>query len=177
MPHFFIDGETLDEWKELSEEEGTEFDPEEYPRDENGDFSVYEPAEAKFEAQELQGVPRQVFEALIGLGATQIHCTYDGGGDEGFAHFQAATIDGQAVEKATLVAQLSSGPLAQLPEDERFSYSQPLSVEEKIAYLLDWLADDLATRLLGEGYGTGEYSLSGAFVADLQNGQISDQAQ
>jgi hypothetical protein len=41
-------------------------------------------------------------------------------------------------------------------------------------YALDELATELANRLLGEGFGTGECELYGAFTADLQTGELVD---
>jgi len=36
------------------------------------------------------------------------------------------------------------------------------------------LAEELASKLLGDGYGTGELSLYGAFKVDLISGAIED---
>ena len=47
-----------------------------------------------------------------------------------------------------------------------------------LAKMAAGIADDLATtfasRLLGEGFGTGEYELYGAFVIDLETGDMVD---
>lgn len=176
MPHYFIDGETLEEWREIAEEEeGFEFDEAQYPRDENGDFHSYEPAEAIFEPAQLRELPHRVCEVLTEMGATQIRCTYDGGGDEGFAHFGWALIGDEKVEKPALIARLMDGPLAAVSLEGHIWSSSPFSLEETIGFALDILGDALAARLLGEGYGTGDYSLEGAFLANLKTGEILDQ--
>ncbi len=167
MPHYSYDGEFTSE---------TDFDdPSQYSRDENGDFSGYYPANAQFEASQLPTRTRQILGVLTEMGATHVHCSYNGGFDEGFAFFEALTINGEKVEKTAVIERIVANSLAQMPDYE-FNGYEPNSTEEKIGNLLDWyFADVLATQLLGRGYGTGEGSMNGEFVADLQSGQISDQ--
>jgi hypothetical protein len=46
-----------------------------------------------------------------------------------------------------------------------------------VADALNDLAHEIASVLLGEGFGTGEYQLYGAFTADLKSGAITDDAK
>jgi hypothetical protein len=39
---------------------------------------------------------------------------------------------------------------------------------------LDDLGGELAIKLLGSGYGTGEYEMYGAFTADILTGELID---
>ena len=46
--------------------------------------------------------------------------------------------------------------------------------ETRLRWEADEFADALARRFLGEGYGTGEYEMFGAFEADLATGTLTD---
>ncbi len=167
MPHYFYNGEFTSE--------GDFGDSDPHSRDENGDFSGYYSANARFEASQLPARTRRILGVFANMGATHVHCSYNGGFDEGFAFFEALTVHGEKVEKATVIERIIANSLDQMPDYE-FNGYEPNSPEEKIGNLLDWyFADVLATLLLGRGYGTGEGSMRGAFVADLGSGQITDQ--
>jgi hypothetical protein len=111
--------------------------------------------------------------ALKEIGVRRVYCRYDGGNDEGFAWLESmemcdgARIDGdarrdvqaQAVQRAT----------------DRVEGSGATTDEAFLANLgCDWLCDEWATMLLGNSYGTGEYSMYGAFTVDLDACTITD---
>jgi hypothetical protein len=140
----------------------------------------YTPAEATFDADDFgEAVAPQVYALLVNLGATRMRATYDGGNDEGFAHADAFWF-GEKNQTCEEVARLLSTPevMGQLREaaakvqwGEWFAKAETADAA-KMA--LDLLADELAQVLLGEGYGTGEYELYGALVADLRTCEIMD---
>jgi hypothetical protein len=55
-------------------------------------------------------------------------------------------------------------------EQRRSDDFQELNDDLLAKYALDDLAHSLASRLLGNGFGTGEYELCGAFTANLRPG-------
>jgi hypothetical protein len=50
-----------------------------------------------------------------------------------------------------------------------------LPPEKLVALALDDLGDEMASSLLGRGYGTGEYSMYGVLTADLTTGTLTDE--
>jgi hypothetical protein len=118
--------------------------------------------------------------ALVAAGAQRAYCRYDGGNDEGFAwpdHY--ARRDGQHInhnELATRLFELNVHD--QLRAAGFAAHLTATSAEQKIAELRafssGWLADEWAALLLGRGFGTGEYSMYGAFTVDLEACTITD---
>ncbi len=139
----------------------------------------YELAIGQFKPENLNSDSRQVFDVLRELGVKVIHCRYNGGGDEGFAHFDRVELEDRTVSLNALKSQLATGSLGSKTSEYLRSYyhsTQP-SPEQRVDFFLELLADELAIHLLGSGYGTGEYSMKGAFSANLETGEIIDQQE
>ena len=107
------------------------------------------------------------------LGVRRIYCRYDGGNDEGFAWLESmelrdgARIDGDA--RRDVQAQ------ALLQATDRVKDSGAVTDEAFLANPgCGWLCDEWAMMLLGDSFGTGEYSMYGAFTVDLDACTISD---
>ena len=112
---------------------------------------------------------RRVRDALRATGFNAVLVEYDGGGDEGFATFEAAERDGEAVRAASVARKLKTelsrhSPLVRLVDP---SASMPRLV-------LDGFAEELAAVLFGGGWGVGELAMAGRFRADLETGTIAD---
>ncbi len=153
--------------------------------DESSGGFEYESAEAHFDFKKLQGTTQLVLNALWRMGATQFRVTYDGGNDEGFAHADAVFFGDTRREPDAVIADLAKSSIpaeirAAAKADAKGSLANELkylrddSDAALTEYLLDDLAHVLASRLLGDGYGTGEYELYGAFMTDLASGNLVD---
>ena len=154
-----------------------------------GPFNYYPPAEVAykprpFDPADLSPAAAAAYELLRAGGIVRFRVRYDGGHDEGFAHADAGwTADGADRSIDDLVADLSApdrvnalrmafdARLASLPPT---AYYARLTEGERVRRALDELADELASCLLGNGYGTGECSLYGALTADLTTGTLTD---
>lgn len=187
MPYFSIDEEMYEEMREMAGEAGVDIAEETAKLEPGADGQIhsYEPAQAQFTPEQLDENSRLVYEALQSMGVTAVRCKYDGGGDEGFAYFGEAMLGDQTLDAPQLGAQLAEGVLGQTsatpPEatapQHLLSYYQNLPpVERAQAYLEDF-ANELATILLGDGFGTGEYSMHGSFKTDFQTGEILDEQE
>lgn len=157
-----------------------------------GDFKYY-PAEdyaykpEPYDPAKLPAVAKAALDALVSLGITQFRVRYDGGHDEGFAHADCGrTADGAVRSVDELVAGLA------LPERiaglraaaggesasrwhnsaDRYAKLQDATVVRDALYEL---GNEMASCLLGNGYGTGEYSMYGAITADLVTGELTDE--
>ncbi len=168
MPFLKVDAEAFEGLGEEFSDEGKES---------SGEFE-YSPAETRFDISDLGAASLIVLEVLKRLGAEKFEVSYDGGHDEGFAYPVRVYIGGQAREIEEIVAspamkssvdemrrQLRGGK-------ENWYYGQPDAVLAMSQ--LDELAMELSSKLLGRGFGTGEYALYGSFVADLKTGRILD---
>jgi len=117
------------------------------------------------------------------MGATRFYVRYDGGWDEGFAYPDLLLFD----EKAHVVA----GVLSDLATAEQCARFREAASQDSLRHYaiefyanaspmkaataaLDELSMELAIPLLGDGFGTGEYELYGAFLADFRTGEIVD---
>jgi hypothetical protein len=148
----------------------------------SGEFE-YETASGRFDPKELGPVARVMLEVLITAGATGFRVRYDGGYDEGFAHPEAFALGEESRPPVEVLRELATTELiARVREAaaresmwgnaiEMYTNATPL---EALTYALDELATELATSLLGDGFGTGEYELYGAFTADLKTGELVD---
>ena len=144
----------------------------------------YQSAEGSFAREKLGRAARAVYEALVAAGATKFRVRYDGGYDEGFSHPDAVTFAGRERSIEEVAAELGRGGALSKKlretagKDSSWGNAAELyggaSDEQTITYALDELAHELASKLLGDGYGTGEYQLYGAFTADLGSGEIVD---
>jgi len=176
MPFFRVD---LDAYEELAAEVDPEFLPEKPP---SGEFE-YEPASGRFQPEELGPVSRLVLDALRAAGATRFRVRYDGGYDEGFANPEALIFGEEARSVDEAARDLGAGDLVPRLREAAGRKSmwgnaaelyQEASPEQSLRFAIDELAYDLASGLLGGGFGTGEYQLYGAFTADLVSGEIID---
>lgn len=172
MPYYEIDPETLEEYAEYME--GGE------APHQSGAF--YEPAEAVVNLESGNALARTLRDALVAKGFSSVYCRYDGGFDEGFAYFGHATANGVPFDPQELAALLKDTPLA---DALVASYPEPYQVElraemaaaspeKQTLQALEDFADTMAAELLGQGYGTGDYSMRGQFTVDLLSGRIVD---
>ena len=106
---------------------------------------------------------------------------YDGGYDEGFAHPDVLLFGKKRRIAADVLRELTSSKLvARIREaagrESRWGNATQLyagaAPAQAATYALDELAGELAAKLLGDGFGTGEYELYGAFTADLKTGDL-----
>lgn len=152
----------------------------------SGEGFQYEgPTEAEFNFDELEGLAALMFEMLVKQAVTKLRITYDGGNDEGFAHFDGAWIGETELSAEIMMSRLAEdgakprileaikkpGSTNWYDAEAMFSAATP---EKAVGYAMDDLAHKLAEELVGEGYGTGEYQLYGAFTADVRTGRLLD---
>lgn len=183
MPFIKIDAGMYDEILE-------NVDPDDLPPDfaarrPSGEFE-YEAAEARFDPDKMTKPARLARDAQIAIGATTFRVRYDGGGDEGFSHADSVTINGSGHPAEVVAKHLGTPAFAAQFRDAAVwpdaMYGNAADVyrdatdEQAAGYALEELAHALASRLLGDGFGTGEYTLFGAFTADLRTGEIMDHA-
>ena len=147
--------------------------------------AFYRAAQAHFDPQQIKDMPITLngddpglaFQILLDLGVTKFHCSYDGGGDDGCARLEAACIDNRWISRRELCALLADGPLGEFSPEVigQGGYLVELEPAERVGVNLDYLSDDFAYFLLGGGWGTGEVSITGTFIADFETHQIVDQ--
>jgi hypothetical protein len=109
-------------------------------------------------SEKISDLSKATLDALRKIGGTEFCVNYDGGCDEGFAHPNSVVIRGQSKPYQDVLTELE----------------KTLPKVSNIARALDELAEDLAARLLGSGYGTGEYTMYGAFSINLETLQMTD---
>jgi len=117
--------------------------------------------------------------ALQSAGVRRAYCRYDGGNDEGWAwldHYQIK--GGDRIELDVLAKQLyEMNVYDQLCASGFDAHLKGTASDQKIFELRGFasgLAHDWAMLLLGESFGTGEYSMYGAFTVDLDACTIID---
>ncbi len=179
MPYLHVDDES--DWAEADD---GDLSPDVTPRPAVG--HLYEPAEGRFDPAALTGPAAVVYSVLAECGAVRFRGTYDGGHDEGFAHADAVWFGADDRQPAaTVVATLVKAGLhprlveaAALPNASCYYNAGRVYAEatadRAVGMALEELARAMAEGLLGRGFGTGEYSLFGAFIADLQTGKVED---
>ncbi len=139
----------------------------------------YESNEVTFDLDKLEKCDRLVLEALRKLGATHFRVRYDGGYDEGFAYPESLKfVAGERTADEVISDLVKQLPLIQQFREtgivQRQNYFEKLANDLVIKYAFDNFAMALSIRLLGRGYGTGEYELYGAFTIDLNTGDMVD---
>lgn len=138
----------------------------------------YEEAGANFDPADLPPAERFTLKALLTMGATDLRVKYDGGHDEGFSHPQFVMFGDSLWTAEDVSTELAKSPLVgqlrEAPRERGQSYYKDQTNEQVARSALDALADVIASVLLGEGFGTGEYELYGAFTANLSTGEIAD---
>jgi hypothetical protein len=166
MPYLRMD---LDSYDEMASELGDDFPLGDRP---SGGFE-YESAEGKFNWAKLEPGARVIRDALLAAGAERFRVRYDGGFDEGFAHPDLLYFGDRQRGAKEVCEQLATPELLAQLQQSGPSFADAGGTQAAL-YALDELAHQLASRLLGDGYGTGEYELYGAFTADLKTGEIVD---
>jgi hypothetical protein len=173
MPFIRGDASAFDE---MLEELGPDIVSGSRPTD---DFE-YQAAKAKLKPKDLGARGKLIADALRAAGASAFRVRYDGGFDEGFSHADAILFDQRARTTKAVLKEISSPTLiAALREAFKkdkwaADWLKTASDLEVIQNALDELAHAIASTLLGDGFGTGEYQLYGALTADLKTGEITD---
>jgi hypothetical protein len=173
MPFVRVDAEAYDEMLSELDSDAVES----LPRP-TGGFE-YESAEAQFKPAKLGPVAKALLDELIERQATAFRACYDGGYDEGFAHPDYVAFGDQRRDVSAVAQELANSPLPAFAvraaaSTRRYGSYAELDDLRVIRSAFDELAHELASLLLGDGYGTGEYQLYGAFTADLVTGRIAD---
>ena len=118
---------------------------------------------------ETESSAAKVAAKLAELGVVRAYIRYDGGSDEGFAWFDHCVM----MDGSTRGAEVTANELTA----SGFRLIHATGDEIKMREALDDPAALVwSIALLGEGYGTGEYSMFGAFWVDLKTGILTDDA-
>jgi hypothetical protein len=122
-------------------------------------------------AQRRQQLFAIAIPELQKAGVRRAYCRYDGGHDEGFAwpdYFEMQ--DGGRISPRDLAGRLRGAGLT----DSAAGITNRHAFVETDLDALRRLCFEWASLLLGHGYGTGEYSMYGAFTVDLDACTITD---
>lgn len=125
-------------------------------------------------------IMRVLLPALREIGIRRLYCRYDGGNDEGFSWLDhGATVTGEIFDFETLLEKLAANGVDEKVPRQPFVLHLSAGTSPSPADLLRdnlryALSDVWATLLLGRGFGTGEYSMFGAFVVDLEQCMVVD---
>ena len=173
MPHYNIDPNDVADMMEGEVPEG--FVP-----------NFYESAEARVDFDQTGDACRRVRDWLIAGGFGTVTCTYDGGHDEGFAHVESATGTVGRCDADELAGRLKPGDglvtrspwgmeraTPQIRAEHEADWAEK-NARRRLDEVLEVLAEELAVKLLGKGFGTGAYEMRGRFRADLLTGEITD---
>jgi len=118
-----------------------------------------------------------VIPELRAIGARRANCRYDGGNDEGFCWLDSVEMeDGGRITAAVLVERARDAQLLdKLYAAELMGRFDGMSDQRQLAlFFHGYLCVAWASMLLGDGFGTGEYSMYGAFTVDLDTCTITD---
>ncbi len=147
----------------------------------------YKGATAQFNADDLKGVPAVALGMVLAAGIAEMRVLYDGGSDEGFAHADDMWINGDRKVVDEICEMLASPAnvdaiRAAATEPDGSQWGDAIAHYRKkeprkvVADALDELAHEIASQLLGSGYGTGEYELYGAVMVVFETGEMIDDA-
>jgi hypothetical protein len=143
-----------------------------------GDIVAQRKRQAKEAARRRQQLFSVVVPALRQLGGRRVHCVYDGGNDEGFAWFGSLeTLDAELSLDELCQRLAGTGVVDQLEEAGWLQHSTDNSRTELDALrdVFEYsLPEEWAALLLGESFGTGPFSMYGAFTVDLETLTIRD---
>ena len=141
-----------------------------------------------FDPANLSAWAAAALSVLRDLGIVRFRVRYDGGHDEGFAHADAGwSADGVGRPIGRIVADVTATAAHVDALRAAFGVGSPaspagpthyyanLSPDELVAAALDELGNEMVSCLLGDGYGTGEYSMYGELTADLTTGTLTDE--
>ena len=139
-------------------------------------------AEHKSRERQAEERRQQLFElmlpALRDMGALRVRCVYDGGNDEGFAWFGTLETDEESLSADEVTSRLAGTGLREKLVDVGYLHEHPdhpRSEEEQLKEIIDYtLPEEWAVLLLGWGFGTGPFSMYGAFTVDLHQCTITD---
>ena len=118
-----------------------------------------------------------VIPAFREAGVVRVYFRYDGGSDEGFVWVDRFELrDGQRLSFEAMSPKLLAAKLVEkLEAADVFKHWQEAPAEAKLRGVFDgWLDVIWADMLLGQGFGTGEFSMYGAFTVDLDACTITD---
>lgn len=144
----------------------------------------YEPATVFFDFDSAGCFMLSVRRELLDKAIIILDCTYD----EGFASaMRACTAEG-SYNVNELVEMFRTSSLPRLAIEAYSGQGMPSGewepsmrqtaeawpLHEQVQFALDWFAQGLAGKLLGDGFGTGNYSIRGQFQVDLKTGELKD---
>lgn len=116
--------------------------------------------------------------ALRTTGGVSVRCEYDGGNDEGFCWFESLRTADERLDLQSVVKRLDADAIVRQLLRQGLVHSNPDQPITSTARLTDvlqnWMPEQWATLLLGYGFGTGQYSMYGAFTVDLLKCTITD---
>jgi hypothetical protein len=131
----------------------------------------------KEQAERRQRLFAFVAPELRKIGVRRLYCRYDGGHDEGFSRLDSVeSADGGRLDADAFTQRLHDAQLMdRLCAAGFIQRSKHFSEREQLFHFVDgWLIGEWASMLLGDGYGTGELSMYGAFTVDLEACTITD---
>jgi hypothetical protein len=136
-------------------------------------FSVVDPEQAAGRQRTFAFAVPELHKA----GVQRLYCRYDGGHDEGFSRLDSAEMkDGARLDADALRHRLfDAGLLGRIYAAGMMRPSVHFSDRQQLALFLDhYLINEWAVMLLDVGYGTGEYSMYGAFTVDVTDDRHAD---
>jgi hypothetical protein len=180
------------------------FDPEELEElganRPSGNFD-YEAISERFSPEELGPVAREMLDVLTAAGVTSFRVRYDGGFDEGFIYPETFLVGTEEHEVKDVLQRLASldltvrlreaairentielyldtppaePPPTEFGAEDRFEFYARATPYEAAEMALYNLGGVLAVKVAGDGFGTGEYQLYGAFTANFRTGELLD---
>lgn len=181
MPYFRIYSDKVDDY---DEGDGDDAAPDPVGP---GPRTFYEPAVAAVDFAAAGPFLKGARDAFLLKGFDAVQVSYDGGHDEGFAHFDHAVARGVLFSPDEIITLLTGTGFEEaavhMYYDERYPADalrqfeerlRAMPVEERMRQAVEEFAQQLATQLLGSGFGTGEYELKGRFHCDLNTGVLTD---
>lgn len=178
MPFMRGDAESFDGMMDELGEDATEGG-----QGSGGEFE-YSDAEGRFDLSSLKGQAAEILTLLRSKGATGFRVRYDGGYDEGFSHSDAVYFGAHPRHAEEVAEQLGTPEVVAnframaLSGDTIWGGAESMYAEASDSQVMVWAMDELAqvlaVKLLGDGFGTGEYQLYGEFIADLETGELKD---
>ena len=151
--------------------------------DQNGELiskpnAMVVPHNRRQSGAETENLFALLLPCLRSIGTEKIYCRADGGNDEGFSWVSHAVVKGgEHVEVDQLCVKLASS--AMFTPEVRSKLVWQGETRSDTAIIQDTLEIDLCSEtwgiwLLGDGFGTGEYSFYCAYIVDLVNGTIDE---
>jgi hypothetical protein len=143
-----------------------------------GDFMAQRKQQEQDAARRRQQLFGIMVPALRQLGGRRVHCVYDGGNDEGFAWFGSLETADGSLKLEEVCGQLAGTGLKDELLQAEWLHERPDHPRAEAEVLRDViehsLPEEWSVLLLGWGFGTGAFSMYGAFTVDLENCTITD---